>query len=421
MTSNVSFMALFVVLVLPVAGVSPEPAPTAADLVFFNQSHLSRVKTAIDAKDPFFLERYVELLAESDRLLAKAPDPVVNKTVIPPSRDKHDYVSYAPYRWLDETKKDGLPWKAIDGVTNPIARGKDTDYTRLVDFSESLEKLSFAWYFSGEAKYADKGIELLRVWFIDPETRVNPNLNYTQGVPGVADGRPAGILEWARISKVVTAVQLFEEGGVLPHDIQTGIRDWMEIYLEWLLNDKLGKEADLLPQNHANCYNYQVVGLMLYLGRNDDAKARVEAAKTSRIAAQITPDGGQPLELGRTKSIHYSTMNLWSLANLTFMGRKLGVDLWDFETTDGRSLPKAYAFLMPFAQGVENWPYKQITPGGAKAAIETELKPFFSKSATLLEIDSLDKGVEGVSNLSALESLQYPPLGKLVHFKAHAK
>ncbi len=52
----------------------------------------------------------------------------------------------------------------------------------------------------------------------------------------------------------------------------------------------------------------------------------MEDAKTSRIAAQILPDGRQPRETGRTKSMHYSTMNVWALANLTFMGRKACVE-----------------------------------------------------------------------------------------------
>lgn len=34
---------------------------------------------------------------------------VVNKAVLPPSGDKHDYMSMAPYWWPDETKPDGLP------------------------------------------------------------------------------------------------------------------------------------------------------------------------------------------------------------------------------------------------------------------------------------------------------------------------
>ncbi len=392
---------------------SAKQPETATDLVYFNEGALLRVKSAIDAKDPYFFDRYTELLVASDLLLASDADPVVNKTVVPPSGDIHDYISYAPYRWPDETKEGGLPWKAIDGVVNPVSRGADTDYVRLRTFSGALETLSFAYYFSGDAKYSQKGVELLKIWFVDPDTRVNPNINYGQGVPGLAEGRPAGLIEWSRISTVITAMQIFEKGGVLPADVKTEILAWMQQYLNWLLTSQLGKEADALPQNHANWYNYQVVGLMIYLGRTQQAKAKVEDAKRSRIAAQILPDGRQPRETGRTKSMHYSTMNLWALANLTFMGRKVGVDLWEFETEDSRSLRQAYRFLEPYALGEKDWPYKQITRGGAREAIRTVLKPLFAKTSSLLGVELSGGKSDWYLHLSAIDVLRYPPEDKL--------
>lgn len=386
-------------------------------MVFHNEDQLLQVKAAILAKDPYFSERYTKLLAEADLLLAKTPDPVVNKTVIPPSGDQHDYLSFSPYGWPDKSKKDGLPWKPIDGVTNPVSRGRDTDYTRLSELAETLDVLTFTYYYSGNTRYSDKGLEHLRAWFVNPETRVNPNINYGQGVPGLTDGRPAGIIEWKRISSVVTALQIFDKGGVLPAEIKAGTRAWMERYLDWLTTSPLGKEADALPQNHSSWYDYQVVGLMIHLGRLDEAKARVEKAKTSRIAAQITPDGRQPRETGRTKSLHYSTMNLWALTNLTFMGRKLEIDLWEFETPDGRSLRQAYQFLAPYALGEREWTYQQITPGGAQAVIESDLKPLFSKASTLLKRNLVEVPVDGSLQLSPLDALKYPPLERLTTFK----
>ncbi|MGB6220312.1 alginate lyase family protein [Haloferula sp.] len=400
---------------------SADSSKEGSDLVYFNEGHLARVKSAIRAGDPYFLENYRKILAESELLLTQPADPVVNKTMMPPSGDKHDYLSYAPYRWPDEDKADGLPWKAIDGVTNPAARGPDTDYTRLSDFSSAMETLSFAYYFSGDTRYSDRALELMELWFVNPDTRVNPNLNYTQHVPGLAEGRAAGILEWARISNVITAMQIFERGEVLPAELKAELLGWMNRYLDWLVTNRLGKEADKLPQNHANWYNFQVVGLMIYLGRLDEARAKVEDAKTSRIAAQIKPNGQQPGETGRTKSMHYSCMNLWALANLTYMGRGLDVDLWEFRTKDGRSLPQAYHFLEPFALGEKEWPYKQITPGGAAAAIEAELKPLFSKTSTLLETDLLRPPPGTRIDLLPIDALRYPPRAKLANPGAPTK
>lgn len=54
-------------------------------------------------------------------------------------------------------------------------------------------------------------------------------------------------------------------------------------------------------------------------------------------------------------------MNLRGFYNLANMGQKVGVDLWNFETKDGRGIRKAFNFLLPFVNGDKKWEYKQIT------------------------------------------------------------
>lgn len=96
------------------------------------------------------------------------------------------------------------------------------------------------------------------------------------------------------------------------------------------------------------------------LGKTESAKTRLETAKTKRITSQIEPDGSQPHELASTKSLGYSTMNLRGLMQLANLGKKAGVDLWNFETADGRSIRKALDFLLPVAAGEKTWEYQQL-------------------------------------------------------------
>jgi hypothetical protein len=53
-------------------------------------------------------------------------------------------------------------------------------------------------------------------------------------------------------------------------------------------------------------------------------------------------------------------MNLRGLMNLALLGERAGVDLWHFETRDGRSLRKALDYLAPFALENVKWPHQQI-------------------------------------------------------------
>jgi hypothetical protein len=175
----------------------------------------------------------------------------------------------------------------------------------------------------------------------------------------------------------------------------------------------MGIENDNGHQNHSTCCDFQLVGLARYLGLDEEAKSRLEAAKTKRIGIQIQPDGKQPNELGRTKSVHYCSMNLRIITLVAEMGMPLGVDLWNYTTQDGRSMKKAYGFLRPFAEGKEKWPYKQITEGGVDKAIEDEMKPLFSIGSTIFNEELIDENVEAYQNLSYMDKLKYPPLFKL--------
>jgi hypothetical protein len=42
--------------------------------------------------------------------------------------------------------------------------------------------------------------------------------------------------------------------------------------------------------------------------------------------------------------------------------------LWNYQSADGRCIPKALDLLLPYAFGEQKWPYKQITEWSPQAA-----------------------------------------------------
>ncbi len=287
--------------------------------------------------------------------------PITSKTANPPSGDRHDYMSQAPYFWKNPDTKDGFPYIRRDGERNPEIK-QFPDHELLDKMTNAVETLSVAYYFTGKEEYAARASEISRRWFLDEKTKMNPNLQFAQAIPGVNSGRGIGIIETRELTRVIDSIGLLEGSKSWTKADQTGLETWFSKYLDWLTTSKNGRDEAAAKNNHGTIYDVQVISFALFVSKKDFAKTVLETAKQKRIAAQIEPDGKQPLELERTKSWNYSTMNLEGFMQLAELGENVGVDLWNFQTKDGRGIRQAIDFLFPFASEGKKWTYDQIEP-----------------------------------------------------------
>jgi alginate lyase len=268
-------------------------------------------------------------------------------------------MSQAPYFWPDPNSPTGLPYIRRDGERNPEIN-KISDHQSMDKMVSAVETLALEYFFEGGEAFAAKASLLLRAWFVDPATRMNPNLEYAQGIPGINTGRGIGLIETRGFTRVVDAVGLLGGSKAWSESDQRHLHRWFDDFLRWMLESRNGRDEAAAKNNHGTYYDLQITSFALFLGKIDLATRTLYAAREKRIAAQSEPDGRQPLELVRTKGWSYSVGNLDGLMLLATLGEKCGVDLWSYRTADGRSIRRALDYLTPFAFGERKWPDQQI-------------------------------------------------------------
>src|SRR5438132_7443065 len=235
---------------------------------------------------------WARLEREAQKALTEGPFSIVNKSVTPPSGDKHDYMTQAPYFWPDPKSPSGLPYIRRDGERNPEIN-KITDHHSLDQLESSVETLALAYYFKGDEAYAVKAVQLLRAFFLDPATRMNPNLQYAQFIPGVNTGRGIGLIETRGLTQVVDAIGLLTGSKGLTKADQRGLQEWFGKFLRWMLESQNGRDEAAAKNNHGTYYDLQVASFSLFIGRKDLAIKVLQDVRQKRIATQIEPDGRQ--------------------------------------------------------------------------------------------------------------------------------
>ncbi|MFJ5262348.1 alginate lyase family protein [Streptomyces sp. NPDC088387] len=404
-TATVATAAVPAASALP-ASKKPEAPKTAV----MDGSRLRDTKIQLDRGDPQLRRAVKDLKVRADKWLAQGPWTVVDKPKPAPGGDVHDYLSQAPYWWPTTAPTADNPWGCPyvqrDGQRNPeVDTGTDRqDVERVFD---STYDLSLAWYYTGDRRYAQKAGQIVRTWFLDPATRMNPNLDHAQFIPCRFDGRAIGIIDFSQsYTSVVDALAILATGapGWTRSD-RDGMHDWNSAFLDWLKNSEFGKQEAAADNNHGTFYDMQLAALAYATGDRELARRTVLESRTKRIDRQIAPDGSQPLELSRTRSWHYSTFDLVAYTRLAAIGRNVGVDLWRHRGPDGQSLTKAVRYLLPAATGRAAWLHPELE--------------FYRYAATDVVHAAADAGDAAAK--AAVRDLEAPPGGDLWRLRPAAE
>ena len=296
------------------------------------------------------------IMRAADAALKQTPVSVTSSPAKLSEGGPNDFYSNGDYWWPDPAKPNGLPYIKRDGETNP--ENFTAHRMAVKTLRDSVAALAAAYKITGEDRYVSKAAVLLRVFFLDAKTRMNPNLSFAQAIPGVSPGRGIGIIDTLHIIEIPAAVKVMEKSPAFPPAMAKDLRAWFRDIAEWMVTSKNGKEEAAAKNNHSVAFHLQLAVFADFTGDGEKLALCRKQFKEVFVAKQMAADGSFPLELARTKPYGYS---IFQLDNMTLLCHVLSTEadnLWLFTLPDGRGIRKAVAYLNPFLADKSKWTLK---------------------------------------------------------------
>jgi len=308
-----------------------------------------------------FFKEIVEVLEEQIMkdaawAMQQAPVTVTSNSSPRSAGSKNDFYSEGDYWWPDPKNSDS-PYVQRDGLTNPdnfIAHR-----LAMIRFSRIIGALASAYKITGDEKYATQALLHCNAWFVNADTKMNPNLLYAQAIKGRVTGRGIGIIDTIHLMEVVQGLLAMQKSKIINETSLNAIRLWFDQYLEWLTTHQYGKDEMNAENNHGTCWVMQVASFARFTNNEKLLAFCSDRFKKTLLPNQMANDGSFPREIRRTKPYGYSIFNLDAMATICQVLSTEKDNLWDYVTTDGKSIKKGIEFLHPYIKDKNKWPFQK--------------------------------------------------------------
>ncbi len=247
------------------------------------------------------------------------------------------------------------PWTRHPGEQNSDAFHAHGD--AVLRMAQIIPALVSAWMITKDAKYSTAAIAHLRAWFLAPETRMNPSLNYAQAIPGVAAGRATGILETIFLVEVVRALSFLSASEDLSEADLKGLKAWIGDYAHWMYDSVLGQGERDTRSIHGIGWVAQAAE---YARFANIATISGYCLRRFRdvLLSLLSLDGNFPAALASPAPYANSIFHLESLSLACEVLSTPFESQWTFQTSDGKGLRSAVAFLAPSLEDKMRWRYR---------------------------------------------------------------
>lgn len=266
----------------------------------------------------------------------------------------HDFYSEGDYWWPNPEGED-KPYIRRDGETNPnnfVAHRHS-----MIRFSQIVGSLATAYVTTGDEKFVEHAFKHINAWFVNADTKMNPNLQYAQAIKGITTGRGIGIIDTIHLMEVAQGILMMQHADNVDKEVLAKAKDWFKQYIVWLRTHPNGLDEMNTKNNHATCWAMQVASFAKLVEDKETLDFCRERYKNILLPNQMADNGSFPLELERTKPYGYALFNLDAMVTLVQILSTEDDNLWEYKTEKGLSIRDGIQFMYPFIKDKGTWTY----------------------------------------------------------------
>jgi len=210
-------------------------------------------------------------------------------------------------------------------------------------FVTDIVTLALAYRHYGERYNIEQAADCARAWFLNSQTRVEPNVDLPVIMEGCEEDINSTLADYATVWPMLDALRILQAASAMTNSELQGIANWLHQFQDsWL--KAAGQQAETERSIKGVIHDLVIGSVSAYLG---DVSTTVRMLNRSplRLHNCIEPFGA-PTELSRKQPLHQSLFSLQQWFNLAFFGRASGVvDLWRCGELDRKSLVWALRFI----------------------------------------------------------------------------
>ena len=289
---------------------------------------------------------------------AELPSITQNTSEIKQKTGANNFTSIATYYHPDPNSQTGFPYIRIDGTRN-LESKKSSDSTYLNSMLFLVASASTLYYYTKSEDYAIKAIEVLYTFFLNENTKMNPSMTYSGIVIGdsMDDLRIRGaVIDSNILSILPDFIELIKPSSHWTTELDSGMASWFDSLSDWFKTNPRGVLQASYSHNIKTSYMKQLCSYLCACGKEVEARTYLENNLTALLISQIDMDGKQVLEMDRVKNRHYSNFNLILLVNLATIANSLGINVWNYEDSEGKgSIKKAMKYLAYYYAHPAEW------------------------------------------------------------------